>query len=165
MPQITLRGVGGPSKALLYADADTDLSCLFYIRGNHRICSGPNNPIIQFSGLAFRNDTRFASRRNSIVCYRHHSYRKIFRMNDCHATLRCIRRLRQDLLEGPVVVARRHEASLYQVSHDVRVVADVEEDDIDLQSYANYYAANRHANMEDTGVPRELYSSSSSEGD
>ena len=87
--QITLRGVGGPSKALLYADVDTELSCLFYILGNRRICSGPKNLVIQFSGLAFSNDSRSGFRRNSIVRHRYRSYRKILHMNDCHVrTLR-----------------------------------------------------------------------------
>ena len=87
IPQITLRGVGGPSKALLYADTDTDLSCLFHIRGPSCLQSSVP-PVIQFSGLAFRNDTR-AGRRNSIVCSRYPNM-NILRINDCHVwTLRC----------------------------------------------------------------------------
>ena len=78
-PQITFRGVGGPSKPLLYADADT-LFCLFHIRGPS--INNEPNPIIQFSGLAFRNDSR-AGRRNSIVCSRYPNM-NILRINDCH---------------------------------------------------------------------------------
>ena len=89
IPQITLRGVGGPSKPLLYADADAEISCLFYILGNHQIYTGPKNLVIRFSGLAFSNDRRPGFGRNSIVRHRYHSYRKILRMNDCHVrTLR-----------------------------------------------------------------------------
>ena len=79
VPQITFRGVGGPSKPLLYADADT-LFCLFHIRGPS--INNEPNPIIQFSGLAFRNDSR-AGRRNSIVCSRYPNM-NILRINDCH---------------------------------------------------------------------------------
>ena len=87
IPQITLRGVGGPSKALLYADTNT-LSCLFHIRGPTDLQSSVPNPVIQFSGLAFRNDSR-AGRRNSIVCSRYPNM-NILRINDCHVwTLRC----------------------------------------------------------------------------
>ena len=92
IPQITLRGVGGPSKALLYADTNT-LFCLFHIRGPST-CSVPN-PVIQFSGLAFRNDSGGRTQRNSIVCCQG-GYPKIHRVNDCHVrTLRCLHR-RQD---------------------------------------------------------------------
>ena len=94
IPQITLRGVGGPSKALLYADTNT-LSCLFHIRGPTDLQSSVPNPVIQFSGLAFRNDSGGRTQRNSIVCCQG-GYPKIHRVNDCHVrTLRCLHR-RQD---------------------------------------------------------------------
>ena len=100
IPQITLRGVGGPSKALLYADTNT-LFCLFHIRGPSCLQSSVPNPVIQFSGLAFRNDSWSDSRnagKNSIVRYRH----SIVRMNDCHVrTLRYLHR-RQNAGGHPV---------------------------------------------------------------
>ncbi len=113
-PQITLRGVGGPSKPLLYADTDT-LFCLFNIRGKYQIGSEPKNPVIQFSGLAFRNDTRFASRRNSIVRYRSPN---VFRMDDCHVqTLRC-RHWGQDA-GGHPVLEPLHCANMEECSEEV----------------------------------------------
>ena len=94
IPQITLRGVGGPSKALLYADTNTSF-CLFHIRGPTDLQSSVPNPVIQFSGLAFRNDSGGRTQRNSIVCCQG-GYPKIHRVNDCHVrTLRCLHR-RQD---------------------------------------------------------------------
>ena len=111
-PQITFRGVGGPSKPLLYADADT-LFCLFHIRGPS--INNEPNPIIQFSGLAFRNDTRFASRRNSIVRYRSPN---VFRMDDCHVrTLRC-RHWGQDA-GGHPVLEPLHCANMEECSEEV----------------------------------------------
>ena len=98
VPQITFRGVGGPSKPLLYADADAECSCLFHIHYNHQIGDPRPKNVIQFSGLEFSNDSYPGHwRRNSIVCY-HYPYPKIFRMNDCHVrALGCIHR-RQDLI-------------------------------------------------------------------
>ena len=97
-PQITLRGVGGQSKALLYADVDTDLSCLFFIYGSRH--SGPQNPVIRFSGLAFGNDSMAGRRRNSIVRYR---YPNIIRMNDCHVRTLRSSYWRQDAGGHPVL--------------------------------------------------------------
>jgi len=115
IPQITLRRVGaqggGPcaaraadplplrqrnilyaQSAILYADADTDLSCLFHIPRNHENYIGPKNPVIQFSGLTFSNDSNPRWSRYSIVCrrkldipyYSTASCPNIVRMNDCH---------------------------------------------------------------------------------
>ena len=100
MPQITLRGVGGPSKALLYADTNTSF-CLFHIRGPTDLQSSVPNPVIQFSGLAFRNDSGGRTQRNSIVCCQG-GYPKIHRVNDCHVrTLRYLHR-RQNAGGHPV---------------------------------------------------------------
>ena len=86
IPQITLRGVGGPSKALLYADTNTSF-CLFHIRGPTDLQSSVPNPVIQFSGLAFRNDSRGPNRSSIVCCQR--GYPKIHRVNDCYVwTLR-----------------------------------------------------------------------------
>ena len=55
-------------------------------------------------------------------------------------------RPKASLLERPVVVERRHEARLYQVSHDVRVVADVEDrlPALESLSHSRVVAGPRH---------------------
>ena len=112
-PQITLRGVGGQSKALLYADVDTDLSCLFFIYGSRH--SGPQNPVIRFSGLAFGNDSMAGRRRNSIVRYR---YPNIIRMNDCHVRTLRSSYWRQDA-GGHPVLEPLHCANMEECSEEV----------------------------------------------
>ena len=55
IPQIHLRGVGGPYKTLLYADGFgyNHQDCLFRIRRDQLNYSGPKNLVIRFSGLVF----------------------------------------------------------------------------------------------------------------
>ena len=98
IPQITFRRVDGPcvpryrnvwdpQKAVLYADVDT-LPCLFHIPRYHENYIGPKNPVIQFSGLTFRNQGRFVNisivRRRQIYMSCSASCPNILRMNDCH---------------------------------------------------------------------------------
>ena len=98
IPQITFRRVDGPcvplyrnvwdpQKAVLYADVDT-LPCLFHIPRYHENYIGPKNPVIQFSGLTFRNQGRFVNisivRRRQIYGSASESCPNILRMNDCH---------------------------------------------------------------------------------
>ena len=95
IPQITFRRVDGPcaawpadpQRAILYADRDT-VPCLFHIPRYHESYIGPKNPVIQFSGLTFRNQGRFVNlsivRRRQIYMSCSASCPNILRMNDCH---------------------------------------------------------------------------------
>ena len=72
---ITLRGTGGdPTKVILWAEEDYGLDHLFYVcrepGGPHPTpitYSGPEHPVVHFSGLTFRND-HLTQGRNAMVC-------------------------------------------------------------------------------------------------
>jgi hypothetical protein len=72
---ITLRGTGGdPTKVIICAEEDYGLDHLFYVcrepGGPYPTpitYSGPEHPVVHFSGLTFRND-HLTQGRNAIVC-------------------------------------------------------------------------------------------------
>ena len=72
---IALRGTGGdPTKVIICADEDDGLDHLFYVcrepGGPYPTpitYSGPEHPVVHFSGLTFRND-HLTRGRNAIVC-------------------------------------------------------------------------------------------------
>ena len=64
---ITLRGTGGdPTKVILCAEEGCCLDNLFFVCRDPECYRGPEHPVIQFSGLTFRNDHRTRGR-NAIV--------------------------------------------------------------------------------------------------
>ena len=72
---ITLRGTGGdPTKVIICAEEDYGLDHLFYVcrepGGPYPTpitYSGPEHPVVHFSGLTFRND-HLTQGRNAMVC-------------------------------------------------------------------------------------------------